>query len=31
MFILGFVSGIIAVGLVVVMFMTVDIIKEWWR
>ena len=31
MFILGFVSGIIAVGFVVIIFMSVEVIKEWFR
>lgn len=31
MFILGFVSGIIAVGFVVIALMAVDIVKEWFR
>lgn len=31
MFILGFVSCLFAVGFVVIAFMTVEIIKEWFR
>ena len=31
MFILGFTAGIVSVGFVVVAFMTVEIIKEWFR
>lgn len=31
MFVLGYVSGIISVGFVVIIFMSVEVIKEWWR
>lgn len=31
MFILGFIAGIFAVGLVTIAFMAVDVIKEWFR
>lgn len=31
MFILGFMAGIFAVGFIVIAFMAVDVIKEWFR